>query len=178
MQNLHSARKGWGPPCGGNPTGTNRAIKTTPKMRTPGPADEFTEKCEGHKVKPRSQFYTDHEIYRLVPMEQNLHLTGTVTDFAFGVGITAFIQIGYCWRPGRPQCVRRKPVDLRCLERSESESTAKIRGPVWVHRGPPPGSRPVIAGVSPGSDQPFGGRSQNRSKSASTVGPSSIHVPP
>jgi hypothetical protein len=34
-------------------------------------------------------------------MEQNLHLTGTVTDFAFGVGITAFIQIGHCWRSGR-----------------------------------------------------------------------------
>src|ERR1035441_5141391 len=27
---------------------------------------------------------------------------------------------------------------------SESESTAKIRGPVLVHRGPRPGSRPVI----------------------------------
>ena len=35
-----------------------------------------------------------------------------------------------------------------------------------------------IAGVSPGSDQPFGGRSQSRSRSFSTLGPSAIHTPP
>ena len=79
----------------------------------------------------------------LVPMEQNLHLTGTVTDFAFGVGITAFIQIGYCWRPGRPQCVRRKPVDLRCLEVPKANPRQRFVAGLG-HRGPPPGSRPVI----------------------------------
>lgn len=67
-----------------------------------------------------------------------------MTKVAFGVGIHQPLQIAHCWRSGRPQCVRHKPVGLRCLESSKSQTTAKIRWPSRVHRGRAPGSRRVI----------------------------------
>ena len=77
-------------------------------------------------------------------MEQNLHLTGTVTDFAFGVGITAFIQIGHCWRSGRLSAFGGSRWICDASKDRKVNPRQRCGGRVRVHRGPPPGSRPVI----------------------------------
>ena len=73
----------------------------------------------------------------LVPMEQNLHPDGTVTDFASGVGITDCPQDRPLLASGSPQSVRRKPVDLRCLEVPKANPRQRFVaqfGSIVVHR--------------------------------------------
>jgi hypothetical protein len=93
----------------------------------------ITEKCERHKINLNRQLYTDHEAGRQFQRNKFYTLTGTVTGFAFGVGDHRLPSDRPLLALGRSQFVRRKPLALRCLERSESESTGKTR---WLGLGP------------------------------------------
>ena len=132
--------KGEGSAFGVNSTGTDLPIKsTTEKVNTTAPPI-FSQR--GVKATNSTQIVNSTRTMKLVSvlMEQDLHPNGNRDGIR--------LRREHHWllpdRPllalGRLQFVRRKPIGLRCLERSKSESTRFVAGSwsIVIHR-PIPG---------------------------------------
>jgi len=90
------------------------------------PRRSFTEKGGRHKIKIQQSILHGPQEWRRCQMNE-IYTYRNDDGFRLRRGNHQSLQMGHCWCLGRPQSVRRKPVDLLGLGSSKSESTGRSR---------------------------------------------------